>query len=366
MTNRILMAVFALLIMAASKPAIAGGKEQHLLYVSVPGIRNYVEYGGVGILVYDMDSGHKLVKRIPTVNVEPGKQPEAVKGVCASAKTGRLYFTTITRLYCLDLLTEKILWEKAFEGGCDRMAITPDGKRLYVPSLEGPFWNVVDAMSGDLVTRIQTNSGSHNTICGLDGSSAYLAGLKSPNLFVADTRTNSTRAVGPFSNVIRPFTVNGKQTLCFVNVNELLGFEVGDLKSGKMLCRVEISGSTQGPAKRHGCPSHGIALAPDEKELWVTDAANSALHVFDATVMPPKQLTTIKLQDQPGWVMMSLDGLYAYPSSGEVIDARTKKLLTTLKDENGKSVQSEKMVEIVFRDGKPIRAGDQFGLGRKR
>ena len=46
--------------------------------------------------------------------------------------------------------------------------------------------------------------------------------------------------------------------------------------------------------KRHGCPSHGIALTPDEKELWLADCANSAIHVFDSTVMPPKQLASIR------------------------------------------------------------------------
>ena len=29
---------------------------QHLLYVATPGIRNYVEYGGIGLVVYDMDT----------------------------------------------------------------------------------------------------------------------------------------------------------------------------------------------------------------------------------------------------------------------------------------------------------------------
>ena len=49
-----------------------------------------------------------------------------------------------------------------------------------------------------------------------------------------------------------------------------------------------------------------------------------------------------------------------------VIDAKTRKILTTLKDENGSSVQSEKMVEVVFDGERPVRTGDQFGLGRKR
>ena len=47
----------------ASEPV---GKERHLLYVAAPGIRNYLEFGGAGILVFDMDNGHKFVKRIET------------------------------------------------------------------------------------------------------------------------------------------------------------------------------------------------------------------------------------------------------------------------------------------------------------
>ena len=46
----------------------------------------------------------------------------------------------------------------------------------------------------------------------------------------------------------------------------------------------------------------------------------SGVHVFDATVMPPKQVASIKVRDEPGWVTFSLDGRYAYPSTGEVID----------------------------------------------
>jgi len=174
------------------------------------------------------------------------------------------------------------------------------------------------------------------------------------------------KEVGPFGSMVRPFTVNGAETLCFVNVNELLGFEVGDLKTGKMLHRVEVAGYEKGPVKRHGCPSHGIGLTPDEKELWLSDGANERMHIFDATVMPPKQIASIKLRDQPGWVTFSLDGRYAYPSTGEVIDTKTRQIVATLTDEKRRMVQSEKVVEIVMEDGHPTRTGDQFGIGRKK
>jgi hypothetical protein len=48
------------------------------------------------------------------------------------------------------------------------------------------------------------------------------------------------RTLGPFDNVIRPFTVNESNTLVFVNINGLLGFEVGDLFTGKKLFPVEF------------------------------------------------------------------------------------------------------------------------------
>jgi hypothetical protein len=347
----------------ASEPA--KGKERHFLYVAAPGIRNYGEYGGAGILVFDIENGHKFVKRIATPASQQ-KLPENIKGICGCAATRKLYFTTLSKLYCVDLLTDKTLWEKKLPGGCDRMAIQPDGKLLYVPSLEGPHWNLVQGATGELVKQIVLNSGAHNTICSLDGAEAYLAGLHSPWLAVADCATQSVKKkVGPFENVIRPFTVNAAHTLCFVNINGLLGFEIGDLTTGKKLHRVEVQGFPHGKPKRHGCPSHGVGLTPDETEAWVCDAANSHMHVFDITSLPPRQIASIKLREQPGWITFSRDGRYAYPSTGDVIDTKTKQVLLGLTDEEGREVHSEKVVEIVMIDGVPVWVGDQFGLGRK-
>jgi enamine deaminase RidA (YjgF/YER057c/UK114 family) len=184
-------------------------------------------------------------------------------------------------------------------------------------------------------------------------------------LFVADTKTHEVvKKVGPFGGSVRPFTVNGVQTRAYVCVNDLLGFEIGDLTTGKLLHRVEVKGFQRGPIKRHGCPSHGVGLTPDETEVWVVDAANQMVHVFDNTTDPPTQKESIKLREQPGWVTFSLDGKYAYPSTGEVIDTATKKIVAALADETGREVHSEKMVEVHFKDGKPVANGDQFGVGR--
>ena len=92
-----LAACAAALSATADRPSAATG-ERHLLYAAVPGIRNYLDYGGIGVLVYDIVDGYRFVKRIPTWNVPAGQEAENVKGIAASAATGKLYVSTIRRL----------------------------------------------------------------------------------------------------------------------------------------------------------------------------------------------------------------------------------------------------------------------------
>ncbi len=359
---------FALLALAAGniltgRCLAEDGSLKRYLYVAVPGVRDYLEYGGHGLLVFDIDDGYKFVKRIRTGGLRPDGRPMNVKGICGSAASGRIYISTLKTLMCLEIAADSVRWERPFSEGCDRMSITPDGQLIFLPSLEGPHWYVVNA-DGHTLRKIVRNSGAHNTVVGLSGQNAYLAGLRSPLLSVASTTDESVRTVGPFSESIRPFTVNGAETRCIVNVNELLGFEVGDLISGEKLHRVEVQGFSKGPVKRHGCPSHGVGLTPDEKQIWVTDAHNRRMHVFDNTVDPPQQMASVELRDEPGWITFSVDGRHAWPSTGEVVDVASREIVARLTDEDGRDVQSEKMLEVHMQGGQPVWVGNQFGVGR--
>jgi len=94
----------------------AAAKERHLLYVAVPGVFNHhpdanynLRYGGVGIIVFDMDHGFKFVKRIPTWKLDPGHPVEMIKGIAADSASGRLYVTTAARIGAFDLSTDKMV-----------------------------------------------------------------------------------------------------------------------------------------------------------------------------------------------------------------------------------------------------------------
>jgi WD40 repeat protein len=350
----------------------AGAVQRDLLYAAVPGRTNDIGVGGVGILVFDAARNFRFVKRIPTWDYTAVQEPENVKGVAVSASLGMIYVSTIKRLAAWDLLTEKKVWEQTYDGNCcDRMALSPDGKTMYVPSFEGPNWYVVDARTGNLIKSLPTpaTQGAHNTIWSLDGSKVFMAGLRSPTVSIADAKTNTVAGtVGPFANSVRPFTVNGAGTLIYANVNDLLGFQIGDVKTGKVIQTVQVQGYgwSRDRLTGHGCPSHGVALSPDEKEVWVVDGANSTVHVFDNTVMPPRQLKSIKVRDEPFWLTWSASGKWVYAASGDIIDAQTKTIVASLKDEVGRDVQGEKVVEVLYQDGKPVKAVDQFGVGQVR
>lgn len=361
------LSVIALVVSGLMPVQGAQAQSQRLLYAGVPGVGSIQDLGGAGILVFDIDRGHAFVRRI-SLDAATGGEIEPVRGIAAHAGTGRLYVSTTQRMIALDLLTDEVVWASDFGARCcDRMALSPDGSFMYVPLL-GENWDVVNAEDGSVITTIEKERSAHNTIISDDGRFGYLASQGPVRMIsVVDTRTHEiVRNIGPFGESTRPFTINGRQSLIFVNVNDLLGFEVADIATGDVLYRVEVPGFEPGRSPIHGIPSHGIAMTADETEIWVSDNANYYAHVFDATVMPPVLKTSVELRGEPGWISFGIDGRYAYPSTGDVVDARTKEIVATLQDENGSDVYSEKMVEVDFENGRPVAASDQFGKGAVR
>ena len=355
------------LSLAVAAPAEAS-KVQRLLYVT----------DRVGISVYDIDAGHKLVRKIDV----PGTGD--YKGISASPQLGRLFVTSYKQdeLLSIDLATDKILWRKKLGKYADSMAITPDGKRLYLPFRDEIFWKVVDAATGNVLAQIDTesgkqytvdpiaNTGPHNTWMSPDGSRVYFEILTVPNLYIVDTATNKVLGkIGPFSKGLRPFAISADEKYAYANVDGLLGFEIGAVRTGdkwggKMLYRVEAHTPPERLAqipnppkhKPHSTPSHGINLRPDQKEVWVVDGVYGYVYVYDVTSLPPKQVASIaisndpKEQPHPGWITFSIDGRYAYPDGGAVIDTATKKVVARIPT-------SEKLIEIDFQNGRVIKAG---------
>ena len=347
-----------LLLMGAAAVAVrASSAERRYLYVALPGPEDADPDRSVRILVFDTTEGHRFVRRIPVWPAGKGQDAEVVRGTAAGARTGRIYISTTRRLAAIDLKSGAVVWERSYEDHCcDRVAVSPDGQTIYAPAFGSAKWYVIEAATGALRSVIGVTGWPRETIYARDGRHAYLAAWDSTILSVSDTTSHRVvKTVGPFSASLCPVTLNAAGTLAFANVDGLVGFEVGDLQTGLILDRVAVEGYDKAAAEAFECPSHGIALTPDGRELWVADGVRNRLHVFDATVYPPTALMVVELSAQPRWIAFSTDGRYAYSSTGDIVATATRKIIGALEDSAGGRVKSENFVEIDVVDGAPVR-----------
>ena len=342
--------------------ALGESQTKRYLYLSMPdGAQEEGRSAPPGILIFDIDNGHKFVRRIEIPIFQEG-----LRGFTGNARTRRVYYsTTNRRLGAFDLETEKIVWEKTLPAGCDRSSITMDGKKIYVPTGwwyagEDSGFLVVNAENGELIQRIPVGPQAHNSIVSLDGRRVYLGTRTTLTIF--DTRDD--RMVRQIKDVgergVFPYTLDSRNRIGYVCLGNHVGFDVVNLETGKILHRV-FAGDQPIPHR-----THGAGLTPDETELWISDQEGRKLFIFDATKMPPEPRGHVELsQGGHGWVAFSLDGQYAWSHTPDVFDAKTKNLVATLKDENGTPVSGSKFIEVHFRDGKVVQMGNEFGLGRQ-
>jgi WD40 repeat protein len=321
------------------------------------------------ISVYDIDTGHRLIKTIETVH-----DVDDVKGVVASATTGRVYVAYRTRLgvgmiYCLNVYDDAVLWNRAIDPDIDRLAIHPNGQLLYVPTWEGGsanFINVLDASTGDVIRKVYFSSRSHDTLFPIsgplfqetkaeDGSGKYL--------YLIDPQSYAVSRIGRYAGILGPYAVDGMSRYVVNNVTGLWGMQVAELKTG----RIVTAGLTEHPPGEPGL-LHGIGWTPDEREVWQSSSADDP-HIYVWNMrdpMAPALAERVSMKSRHGahWVTFDIEGNYAYVAPNkssddatEIFDAHTHKSV-------GFIGSSEDMIEIDFADGKVSRVGDQYGVGR--
>jgi len=326
--------------------------------------------------VYDMDNGHQLVKSVAL------PQARGIRGVVAHAATHALYVSYggdgdgqhgPPTLLKYDLLTDGVVWTHTYPIGIDSMSISPDGNHLFMPSGElasGGTWYVINTSDGTVLGTIDGPSGPHNTIVSLDGARVYLGGRGSNYLGIADASTRQVfRQIGPLQSSVRPFTINGLETVAYITITGLRGFQVGDIQTGAVLRTVTFTGPNVSHTSGPSAPSHGISLSPDERELYVVDWPDY-VHVFDVSGGPgqaPPQVADIALtpsmnhSESPclydcladGWLQHSRDGRFVYVGDqGDVIDTATRQPVAQL----ATLANTRKMIEIDWNDGVPVFA----------
>jgi hypothetical protein len=358
-----------------------GRKARDLVYIGTPGGTSDDPESGVatgeGLVVLDAKANFAFVKRIHLQNLSAPIVPEEISGMSADPVTNMIYVSTRGHLIAMDLATEKVVWSNTYKPGtcCERGQITPDGLTLEVGSDLKDFHYVIDAWTGKVKGTIPTPQSmfNHNMNMSPDGKTVFDA----PNgitMTVADMATMKPTHTITFDDHIRVFVINHDATRVYANLNNLDGFEIADANTGKILKRVEVPGELW-KAKwadpnlhffGHGAPQHGLAMTPDESEIWSPDDINDMVWVYDNTGEWPvlEKDKSFKTDHAVGWITMGLDGRLAFMSSGDVVDVKTHTIVGKLKDEYGHLIHSEKFLEMAFDpNGHLLRTVNQFAIG---
>jgi DNA-binding beta-propeller fold protein YncE len=274
-------------------------------------------------------------------------------------------------IVALDLRSRRVVWQRHYPNGVDGLAVTPDGSRLYVPVGEHTMddrWRVVDAHTGRVLTDIHAGPGPHNTVVAPDGRRVFLGPRNSRYLYVADTATNRiVRRVGPLLPGVRPFTIDAAERFAYTTATGVTGFQVSSLATGHVVQTVRFRGAMHGNPR--GAPSHGIALTPDGRRLFVLDIPNAVVRVYAIGADGrARRLGAVRLRhplvgrERPcggdcgraGWLLASLDGREVYVGDGgDVISAsslRVVHFVRALRD-------SRYPIEIDWRGDRPIATG---------
>jgi hypothetical protein len=345
---------------------------QHLEYVFEDGT----------ISVYDMDNGYKLVKTISLPQTNTG-----VRGVTVAPSTHLLFISYggdggvfgTGSVLAYDLVTNKVVWTVNLKTGIDSGQVSPDGTRLYMPTGENDssgIWNILNTTNGAVIGTIQGGAAAHNTVVSNNGRYVYLGGHNSNFLDVYDTTTSKVvKEVGPLEAGVRPFTVNGSNTLAFTSETNLDGFQVSSITTGKVLFTVRFATVPKGFPFTG--PSHGVSLSPDEKQLYVIDSVNKEVRVYDvsevAKGVAPSLLGVIPVAGltgeekacaydcgRGGWLQRSVDGRFVFVGdSGEVIETATRKVIATLPT----LLNTKKSLEVDWEGGLPVATSNRTGVG---
>jgi hypothetical protein len=348
----------------------SGGSVDRLEYVLQDGVT----------YVYEIDNGYRLASTISLPQTKGG-----VRGVTV-APASHLMFISFGgdggpngngSVLAYDLVASRVVWEVHLSSGIDSAQVSPDGSKIYMPTgelTEAGTWDVMSSSNGAVTGTVTGGSGPHNTVVSPDGRYVYLGGRNYNYLDVYDTSTGTIKKLGPLIGTVRPFTANGKNTVAYTTATGFDGFQVSSVSSGNVLFTVSFG---EVPSSfPYTAPSHGISLSPDGRQLSVIDAVHKQVQFWDVSRVSegvaPSRIGVVGVAGlsgeasscaydcgRSGWLQPSRDGTLLFVGdSGEVIDTRSRTVITTLST----LLNTKKSIEVDWQSGVPVATSGRTGV----
>jgi len=190
---------------------------------------------------------------------------------------------------------------------------------------------VVDTQSLEVVKKIPVGRNPHNVYLLPDGKHMLATSMGDNKLTLINTQTQEAESEIPLPGVPRPVAMDSEAKYLFIQLSNLHGFLMFDLAARKTVKKILLPEPPKGAKPLiPETLSHGIAVSPDQKTIWVNSLLSNSVSVFSLPELG--LLTTIPVGRGPDWMTFLPDGSRCYVSNAgsntvSVIDVTTRKEL---------------------------------------
>ncbi len=248
---------------------------------------------------------------------------EVPHGVVGSPDGKRAYITceSESTLWATDTKTGKLIAKAKLSGHPNNLSVSNDGKYAFVGIAVAPgAVDVIDTKTMTLAKSIPVKGAVHNTYVTPDGKYVVAGSVAGKMITVIDEKTQAVAWELPVEAGVRPMAfdkaADGSTAHIFAQLSNLHGFIVVDFKTHHVSQKVMLPDQPVKGKAESGAPSHGMAVSPDGKTMWVNSSIASG--IFEYSLPDLKVLGYVETGKVPDWVTFTPDGKTIYVANSGV------------------------------------------------
>jgi DNA-binding beta-propeller fold protein YncE len=318
--------------------AIGNGQGGTVSFIDTATLQNLGSIDAVPDLQERLDSmtlteriGYELVNQIQGYR-------KLVDDMAVSPDGKTLYVSrgVLSDAVAFDIASKRMLWRHKVEGiKADHAALSPDGTRFVVSATTASKAEVLDTVTGNLVTSFGTGTYPHANDYSPDGSVLYNSSIgltslpKSLNILkgvksvtAVDPVTFAPRRAYLFDYGIRPAVFTADNKTMYAQLSYLNGFIEYDLVRGRTTRTVQLPLSTKAAATSpddypQNSAHHGMAMNAGETKLCVAGTIDDYAAIVSRPALTTDGFVHYDVDSLPYWAQTSNDGQNCFISLAE-------------------------------------------------
>jgi YVTN family beta-propeller protein len=188
----------------------------------------------------------------------------------------------------------------------EQVAISPDGKKLYVASEDTGAAMVIDAQSGAVLAHVGVGGEPEGIRVSPDGQLVAVTSERDSTVAIVDSASYQVLGKIPVGERPRDVLFSPDSKRAYVSGEADASLTLIDVAAQSAVSKVNVEAA--------GARPMGLALSPEGSQLYLTTGRGGAVVKLDAKNLAP--VITTKVGERPWGVALSPDGDVCFVANG--------------------------------------------------